>query len=280
MEINLSNASTSISPVDKPLPPPPPPPPPPLSPSSSPPPSVSHLPPLGFISVDVHFPRPPGDPFNEQTWPFPLVREQAQGSQLHQIVTKDGYTADFVDRFVEAGQRLIARGCVGIITSCGFLAMAQPELAKRLSVPVATSALIQIPSVHALLPPTQSVGIITFDASKLGALHLSQLLIGDVDRLHIIGVPEDGELGRMVRDGAAYVHERIEEELIQCARDLVERYPDIGALVLECTQMPPFARAIQEAVHLPVYDVYTMGMWFYSGLVRRTPHAWSVTNQS
>lgn len=85
------------------------------------------LPALGFIAVDLHFNRPPGDPFNEKTWPFPLIREQAEGSTESQIVTNGRYDAAFIDRFVDAGLRLAARGCVGIITSCGFLAMAQPE---------------------------------------------------------------------------------------------------------------------------------------------------------
>jgi hypothetical protein len=85
------------------------------------------LPPLGFIAVDIHFSRPPGDPFNEQTWPFPLIREQAEGSTESQIVTNGEYDAAFIERFVDAGLKLAARGCVGIITSCGFLAMAQPE---------------------------------------------------------------------------------------------------------------------------------------------------------
>jgi hypothetical protein len=50
---------------------------------------------------------------------------------------------------------------------------------------------------------------------------------------------------------------------------MVENHGGVGAVVLECTQMPPFAEAIQKVVGLPVYDVYTMGMWFYSGLASR-----------
>ena len=235
------------------------------------------LPPLGFIAVDVHFPRPPGDPFNELTWPFPLIREQAQGSQLGQIVTKDSYPADFIERFVEAGQKLVDRSCVGIITSCGFLAMAQPELAKRLPVAVSTSALVQIPSIQSFMSPEKSVGVLTYDDTKLGQLHLTRLGIRDLDRVHILGAPENGEWRRMIRDGAPYSHERIEQELVQCAHELLKRHSDVGAIVLECTQMPPFAEAIGKATGLPVYDAYSMATWFYSGLVKRSPVAWTAT---
>ncbi|KAJ5958923.1 uncharacterized protein N7479_006073 [Penicillium vulpinum] len=84
-------------------------------------------PPLGFISIDVTLHRPPGDPFNEDTWPFPLIREKVDGSSESQVVCSGPYDDTFINKFVEAGERLSKRGAVGIITSCGFLAMTQPE---------------------------------------------------------------------------------------------------------------------------------------------------------
>ena len=84
------------------------------------------LPPLGFIAVECFFTRPPGDPWNEETWPFPLIKEMASGSSASQLVTGTEYDDAFLGRFVEAGLKLAEKGCVGIITSCGFLAMAQP----------------------------------------------------------------------------------------------------------------------------------------------------------
>lgn len=84
-------------------------------------------PPLGFIALDIHFTRPPGDPWNENTWPFPLLREYAEGSKEEQVVTQGKYDDAFLERFAAAGRKLADRGCVGVITSCGFLAMAQAE---------------------------------------------------------------------------------------------------------------------------------------------------------
>jgi hypothetical protein len=36
--------------------------------------------------------------------------------------------------------------------------------------------------------------------------------------------------------------------------------------VLECTNMPPYAAALREALGLPVYDIYSMISWFHAGL--------------
>jgi len=42
------------------------------------------------------------------------------------------------------------------------------------------------------------------------------------------------------------------------ARRLVEGHPEIGALVLECTNMPPYRADIQSATGLPVFDITTL----------------------
>jgi Asp/Glu/hydantoin racemase len=47
---------------------------------------------------------------------------------------------------------------------------------------------------------------------------------------------------------------------------LVTRHPDVGAIVLECTNMPPYAAALRDALGLPVYDIYSMISWFHAGL--------------
>ncbi|ETS74072.1 hypothetical protein PFICI_13938 [Pestalotiopsis fici W106-1] len=236
--------------------------------------SPASLPPLGFISVEVIIHRPPGDPFNEATWPFPLIRERAKDSKVSQVVSSAGYDDDFIAHFVDAGQRLVQRGAVGIITSCGFLAMAQPELSERLPVPVLTSALVQVPSIIAMLPREKKVGILTYDDSRLGDMHLEKLGIPP-SRVCIQGAPADGHLRHHIRDGAEYVHEQIETELVQVAQKMMTKYPEIAAVCLECTNMPPFAEAIQKAIGKPVYDICTAGSWFYSGLVTRRPSRWN-----
>ncbi|KAL3457655.1 hypothetical protein BJX64DRAFT_292892 [Aspergillus heterothallicus] len=234
------------------------------------------LPPIGFLAVECFFYRPAGDAFNENTWAFPIIRELAQGSKEGVLVSKGDYSEEFLSGFIEAGKKLAERGAVGIITSCGFLAQAQPILASRLPIPVATSSLLQIPSILAFLPPTQTIGIITYNAAELGPLHFERLGIppSSAARCHIIGAPAGGSLQGLVRGQIPYNHDDIENEMIDAAKEIVRKHSDIGAIVLECTQMPVYAETVQKAVNLPVYDVFTMASWFYSGLVRRRLVQW------
>jgi Asp/Glu/hydantoin racemase len=48
------------------------------------------------------------------------------------------------------------------------------------------------------------------------------------------------------------------EEHVRVARRLVAEHPDIGALVLECTNMPPYTADIQRETGLPVFDIVSL----------------------
>ncbi len=57
--------------------------------------------------------------------------------------------------------------------------------------------------------------------------------------------------------------------MVEAGRELVAENPDIGAVVVECTRMVPFTRALSEAIGMPVYDVYNFICWFHAGLAPR-----------
>ena len=50
--------------------------------------------------------------------------------------------------------------------------------------------------------------------------------------------------------------------------------PDVGPIILECTEFPPHTHAIQEAVHKPVKGFTTMAYWIHQGIVRKLFSGW------
>ena len=56
------------------------------------------------------------------------------------------------------------------------------------------------------------------------------------------------------------------QDILDAGRALVARHAEIGAIVLECTNMPPYAHALREAIGLPVFDIYSLITWFHAGL--------------
>ena len=55
-------------------------------------------------------------------------------------------------------------------------------------------------------------------------------------------------------DTGVYNASRITKVLGTVARKGIAKHPEIGAIVLECTDLPPYAAKIREAVNLPVFD--------------------------
>ena len=224
--------------------------------------------PLGILMLDARFPRIPGDMGNGTTWPFPVLYRVVSGATPEKVVLKGA--SGLLPDFIEAARDLVRLGAEAITTNCGFLALFQNELAAAVGVPVATSSLMQVPWVQATLPPGKRVGIVTVSSGSLTPAHLSA--VGVPTDIPVAGTENGREFFRVLikaeKDDMDIFLAR--EDVVGAGRDLVARHPEIGAIVLECTNMPPYAAALQAAVGLPVYDIYSMITWFHAGLRPRT----------
>jgi len=68
--------------------------------------------------------------------------------------------------------------------------------------------------------------------------------------------------------------ERPSKVCVACGKALAARYPEMGAIVLECSMLPPYAKAVQDATGLPVFDFITMIDYFQAGTHRRPYHGY------
>ncbi len=221
---------------------------------------------VGILMLNTRFPRIPGDIGNPLTWPFPVHFKVVEGASPDQVVHKKGQ--GLLAPFIEASHELIAEGADGITTSCGFLALFQDELAEAVPVPVVTSSLMQVDLVNRLLPPTKRAGILTISASALTPDHLAKAGVpagtpvgstgaGSEFNRAILGNEPEMDIGKARSDN------------IDAALALQKDHPDLGAIVLECTNMVPYAADMAEATGLPVYSIETFVTWFQSGLSPR-----------
>ncbi len=217
---------------------------------------------LGILMLETQFPRINGDIGNPKTWPFPVEYAVVPGATPRAIVCDD--TSAFVEAFVAQGQQLVANGCTGIATSCGFLALIRGQLATRLGVPVASSALEQAAQINAMLTPDQTLGILTISEASLSPAHLSA---ADVPQNVIVAGVEETHFGQTILNDAPKLDiETARHELVDAAKTLKERCPDLGAILLECTNMPPYAQDIMIATGVPVFSTVTYLKWFHAGL--------------
>src|ERR1035437_3938386 len=220
--------------------------------------------PLGILMLDARFPRIPGDMGNGQTWPFPVLYKVVSGASPEKVVLNGA--RGLLPDFIEAAKDLVRLGAEAITTNCGFLSLFQKKLAAAVAVPVATSSLMQVPWVQSTLPPGKRVGIVTISGSTLTPAHLAAA--GVPLDVPMIGTEGGGEFFRVLIKAEKDDMDisLAEQDIIEAGRALVERHPEIGAIVLECTNMPPYAAALRAEVGLPGYDIYSMVNWFHAGL--------------
>lgn len=218
---------------------------------------------LALLRLDTRFPRPVGDIGNPNTHAFPLRTVIVRGADAAGAVHGD--PALLLPRFVEAARRCVADGALAIATSCGFLAPLQRELAATVPVPVATSALLQVPWVRSLLGAERTVGVLSIAPESLAP---ALAAAGAPPDTPLAGMPRDGALCRAVfGDSPRLDRERAETEAVAAARALAVANPSLGALVLECTNLPPYRRAIAAAIGVPVFDCNTLLDWLWQAVV-------------
>jgi len=221
---------------------------------------------VGILMLEARFPRIPGDMGNGLTWPFPVLYKVVPGASPERVVRDRA--RGLLDAFLEAAEELVRLGADGITTTCGFLSLYQREIAAHVGVPVATSSLMQIPLIERVLPPGKRVGVLTISAATLTAEHL--IAAGADPATPVIGTDNGSEFTRVIigdeerLDAAA-----AERDVVGAGEELVAKHPDIGAVLLECTNMVPYARAVSERLRLPVFSIYNFITWFQAGLAPR-----------
>jgi aspartate/glutamate racemase len=223
---------------------------------------------IGIIMLDTVFPRIPGDIGNAGTFSFPVRYKVVKGASPQRVVKECDPT--LLDPFVDAARELEGEGVKAIATSCGFLAVYQRQLAGAVKIPVFSSSLLQIHLAKTVIGDRRQVGIITARAQSLTNRHLA-----GVDAQHIpvviAGMEDAPEFTAVFMEGKTTIDvAKVGQEMVQAAQRLVATHPTVGAIVLECTNMPPFARMVQDAVALPIFDTVTLLNYAYSVVVPRT----------
>ena len=210
---------------------------------------------LGIVMLDTRFPRPVGDIGNPGTFAFPVRYRTVRGASPRRVVVERDPA--LLAPFIDAARALEEDGATAITTSCGFLALFQRELAAAVCVPMWTSSLLLIAGIEARLGEGRRAGIVSADAASLTADHLCAV-DAPVDA-PVEGLALDSALRATLLDDRADLDvEEASRTTVAAALRLIARRPDVAEIVLECTNLPPYADAVRAATGLPVHDITTL----------------------
>jgi len=218
--------------------------------------STRSKPPIGILLLETTFPRIKGDIGNPRTFSFPVLLRTVAGASPRKVVID----ADrgLIDTFIDAGRELAACGVRAITTSCGFLALFHQQLVEALPVPVFTSSLLQVHLARSVIRSNRKVGIITARKQSLTEKHLAGVGLQDFP-LAIVGMERAQEFSAVFIGGKTTLDvQRCDQEMRAAAQELMREHPDVGAIVLECANMPPYADTVRQVTGLPVFDAVTL----------------------
>jgi hypothetical protein len=222
---------------------------------------------VGVIVLNVGYPLIPGNVANASTFPFPVRYAVVEGADIPSLLAGD---PSLLGPSLEAARGLVRDGCHAIVGACGYFARFQTAMAADLPVPVFMSSLLQVPLIVRSLRPGERLGIVCASAPSLDAATLQQVGASPIDPLVIRGMESSEEFRTSILQGKGWMDDaKVEEEVVTAALELCQAEPEVAALLLECSDMPPYARAVQRATGRPVWDFISLIEWIHAGVVRR-----------
>ncbi len=223
---------------------------------------------IGVLCLESYYGKIPGHIKNATTFDFPVVYKVVEGATPEKIVKHGDKT--LTDSFIRAAQELEKEGVNAITGSCGFLALIQREIADAVNVPVYISSLIQVPLVYRMLKSNQKVGLLVAQKKALTREHLLAVGAADIP-VCVAGMDGKEEFCDVIidRKRSELDTEKLQKEVLEVVRNMQTQYPEMGALVIECTDLPPYACRIQDILRVPVFDVITLTNMVHQALIRK-----------
>ena len=227
---------------------------------------------IGLLQFQANLPMIPGNMGNATTFDFPMAYREMNAANVYDVMSTTPVKR-FTDAAVEACNWLEMQGVRAIIGNCGFWGHYQKAVQERINTPFFSSSLMMLPMMVRCLPKNQKVGVITANGPLLSegvAIENCGLSLDLMkERVVIEGCEDDLEFARAMAVKGAYNPAKFEQDVLAGVTRLMKKDPDIGVILLECTELSPHAHAVQRLVNMPVWDYTSMTNWIYSGTVRR-----------
>ncbi len=225
---------------------------------------------IGLIQFRGNLPMMPGNMGNASTFNFPMLYREMICDNIADIAAEEP-TQNFTDAAVDAAKWLELQGVRAIIGNCGFWGTYQKVVQEHLEIPFFSSSLLQLPAMVASMPADKKVGVITANGpllKKCAAVENCGLSKELKESKLVIESVQGEVFANALQMTGRYNPAAVTAEIVATAREIVANN-DIGAILLECTELPPAAHDVQKAVKLPVWDYTTLTNWVYLGALRR-----------
>ncbi|NKB76411.1 MAG: hypothetical protein GKR96_05035 [Gammaproteobacteria bacterium] len=228
---------------------------------------------IGILMLNTQFPRVIGDIGNPETFDRQALYYQVDQAVVDNIVSDQALPDSLVDQFVKGAKKLEKQGATVLGTSCGFLASSQSRIQAHIDIPIITSSLVLIPTLRTFFGTKTGIGVLTFDADKLGPSHIDTKPNTDTSSsvsassivtpaINIGGLPKDGELYQCIKKNRLTLDLDLAwQDVHNTAKLLIDTHPETTLLLIECTNISPYKDQLRAAFGLPVFDLVDALKW-------------------
>ncbi len=218
---------------------------------------------VGILQLDCSLPFIPGDVDNAGTYGYPVLYKVVPG--LSTLACLRG-APELEAAVVEAAKELEQQGVRAISSDCGFMLQFQKAVREAVKIPVCMSSMLQLPLIAASLAPSRPIAVVTADSTNLTKGFLDRAGVSVPNPVIIRGLEDQPEFKSAVLEEKGSIDAAlVEAEVVSVTKQIREAHPGLGAVLFECSMLPPYARAVQDAVGLPVFDFVTMINWLQAG---------------
>lgn len=220
---------------------------------------------VGIIAVHLIYPKLPGNVANATTYPFPVLYREVN-FEIEKLFAGD---ESIKEEIIQAAKELEQQGVRAIIGACGYFAHFQKEVKEAVDVPVFLSSLCQLPLIKTGISERKKIAVLAASGDNITNALLKNVGT-DIERLVVENIGGLESFAPIRYGKTTLDNGKLAKDLCDIVITLQKREPDIGAILLECSDLPPYAKQIQAVTGLPVFDFNTMIDMVYHSVVQKT----------
>lgn len=216
--------------------------------------------PVGILCLSTKHPLMPGNMQHANSFGSPVIYHVLELSDPWPLMRGEPWLWEPI---LDGVRQLAGAGVRAVVGACGSFAYYQKAVAGASPVPVFLSIMTQVPFLLQALPADGRLGVICAVKETMNERVFEQCGIAQPERLLLAEMRGGRSFDAMIDDGRIDDVEKLRGEVIAKAKEIACD-PSVKAILLQCSELPPFGSDVQQHTNLPIFDMVRLTRWLIS----------------
>ena len=224
---------------------------------------------LGILRLDYNYPPSPGNIDYPKTFNYD-VKCRVIPELTFEMCQSGNLPENIINNCIEAVKYLNSKNVSAITGDCGFMINIQDIILKYTEKPVFLSSLVQVPTLIHIINEREKIAIFTANSDSLAPVmerfKKSWKIDANDNKFVIVGC-QDVPGFEAVANRKKVDVEKVTLGILKKAKDVIKKNKEVKCILLECTELPPYADALRLELGIPVFDAITNCNSFMAGFL-------------